>query len=117
MSEALSSQSMLCRLGDIADGGAKGVMLGSGDSRLELILLRRGKKVFAYENRCPHLGTPLETFPDKFLDQTGELLICSTHGARFRVDDGACIEGPCKGQSLRAVANEQVDGAILLKHL
>jgi nitrite reductase/ring-hydroxylating ferredoxin subunit len=55
-------------------------------------------------NRCQHQGTPLETFPDRFLDQTGELLICSTHGARFRVRDGACVKGPCEGASLEAFA-------------
>lgn len=104
----------LCPLDDIRDGGAKGIDIGEGADRRGIILLRRGDNVFAYENRCPHMGTPLETFPDKFLNQTGELLICSTHGARFRVNDGACIEGPCEGQSLTGVRIEISDGQVLL---
>ena len=80
----------------------------------DLILLRRSNCVYAYVNRCPHKGTPLETFPDKFLDQTGELLICSTHGARFRVRDGFCVEGPCDGASLEAVAIKIENGDVFL---
>jgi nitrite reductase/ring-hydroxylating ferredoxin subunit len=60
------------------------------------------------------MGTPLETFPDKFLDQTGELLICSTHGARFRVRDGACVKGPCEGASLEPVPIHIRDGTVTL---
>ena len=44
----------LCALEDIADGGAKGVTLGAGADRREIIVLRRGGAVFGYENRCPH---------------------------------------------------------------
>ena len=106
--------SRLCALDDIPDGGARGVTLGSGADRREIIVLRRGGAVFGYENRCPHMGTPLETFPDKFLNQTGELLICSTHGARFRVTDGFCVAGPCKGQSLTGIRVRTSGGDVLL---
>ena len=106
---------MLCHFDEVPDGGAKGVETGSGDERRDIILLRRGEKVFAYVNRCPHMGTPLETFPDKFLDQTGELLICSTHGARFRVENGLCVGGPCKGASLESVRIRIKDDEIHLE--
>ena len=63
------SEELFEKLGwDLPDGGARGVEVGRGRQALDLILLRRGNEVFAYENRCPHKGTPLETFPDKFLD-------------------------------------------------
>ncbi|MDA7946353.1 MAG: Rieske 2Fe-2S domain-containing protein, partial [Hyphomicrobiaceae bacterium] len=93
-------------------GGAKGIDSGIGGVSEDLILLRRGGDIFAYVNRCPHQGTPLETFPDKFLDQTGDLLICSTHGARFRVHDGFCIKGPCEGASLAPVAIRIENGEV-----
>lgn len=108
------SETVLCLLEDIPDGGAKGVETGSGETRRDIILLRRGDCVFAYVNRCPHMGTPLETFPDKFLDQTGDLLICSTHGARFRVRDGFCVSGPCKGQNLEPLKVQIEDGAVIV---
>ncbi len=107
----------LCRLADISDGGAKGIELDAGGDALDLIVLRRGCNVFAYVNRCPHKGTPLETFPDHFLDPSGELLICSTHGARFRVHDGACVAGPCEGAGLTAVGVFVSEGDVLLSCL
>lgn len=85
---------------DVPEGQARGVT--SGDDAREYVLVRRYGTLYVYENRCPHQGTPLETFPDKFLNEDGSLLICSTHGARFRVEDGLCVSGPCKGQSLTA---------------
>ena len=104
----------LCKLTDIPDGGAKGIVIGSRSDALDVIVLRRENKIFAYVNRCPHKGTPLETFPDRFLDQTGELLVCSTHGARFRVMDGKCVEGPCEGASLEPLRVRLRDGKIML---
>jgi nitrite reductase/ring-hydroxylating ferredoxin subunit len=83
---------------DVPEGEARGLTLESG---VELVLARRGGVLHIYENRCPHQGTPLETFPDKFLNGDGSLLICSTHGARFRVEDGVCVSGPCVGARLR----------------
>lgn len=109
-----SAVTNLCPLAAIPDGGAKGVEAGSGGYRRDIIILRRGDCVFAYENRCPHMGTPLETFPDKFLDQTGDLLICSTHGARFRVRDGYCVKGPCAGLSLDPVTVRIENGCVVL---
>ncbi len=105
---------LLCKISDIPDGGAKGIVIGSGTDVLDVVVLRRGGKIFAYVNRCPHQGTPLETFPDRFLDQTGELLICSTHGARFRVKDGACVQGPCEGALLEPLRLQVSDGKIML---
>jgi nitrite reductase/ring-hydroxylating ferredoxin subunit len=62
--------------------------------------------VRGYVNACPHRGTPLEMFPDRFLDETRRQLVCSTHGARFRVEDGFCTLGPCRGSGLDPVAVE-----------
>lgn len=110
----MDNANFLFKISDIPDGGAKGIVIGSGTEVLDVIVLRRGDKIFTYVNRCPHQGTPLETFPDRFLDQTGELLVCSTHGARFRVKDGACIQGPCEGASLEPLRVKVIDGKIML---
>jgi nitrite reductase/ring-hydroxylating ferredoxin subunit len=77
-------------------------------------VVRRGDRVFAYINVCPHLGTPLETFPDHFLDLGKRHLLCSMHGARFRISDGYCVFGPCLGKSLAAVPVAVVDGMVVL---
>ena len=104
----------LCRLGEIPENGAKGIELGKGPDALDLILVRRGSRVMGYLNSCPHQGTPLDTFPDKFLDQSGNFLVCSTHGARFRVRDGFCVWGPCEGARLIPVALKVEAGAVWL---
>ena len=36
----------------------------------------------------------------RFLDRSGRHILCSTHGALFRITDGRCIKGPCLGASL-----------------
>ena len=41
-----------------------------------------------------------------------ECLQCSFHGARFQIDDGYCIAGPCQGRSLRAFPISLVDGIV-----
>lgn len=105
----------LCPLDAIPDGGAKGVEVGEGPRGFGVILLREGDRVRAYLNRCPHQGTPLETFPDRFLDRTGRFLICTTHGARFRRRDGRCVEGPCLGAVLAGAAVRIEGGSVMLE--
>lgn len=104
----------LCRHDEIADPGARGFELEGPDGLIDIIVVRQGEAVHGYINSCPHQGTPLETFPDRFLSHDGRQLICSTHGARFRLEDGLCVEGPCKGQRLRPVHVIRDGGAITL---
>lgn len=104
----------VCRADEIAEGQARGFVTGEGAARRDVILVRRDGVLRAYVNSCPHQGTPLETFPDRFLNHDGSLLICSTHGARFRVDDGYCVSGPCEGKSLRAISCTVGDGVVAI---
>lgn len=57
----------------------------------------------AWLNVCPHEGRRLDYVPGKFLIDK-ELLVCAAHGATFRLQDGVCVSGPCRGQSLREVS-------------
>ncbi|HNV79908.1 MAG TPA: Rieske (2Fe-2S) protein, partial [Thermomonas sp.] len=41
-------------------------------------------------------------------------LVCAAHGASFELANGVCVAGPCRGESLRAVAVEVRDGGISL---
>lgn len=109
-----SAARLLCRLEEIPESGAKGIEIGEGADALDLILLRRNGRILGYLNSCPHQWTPLDIFPDKFLDRSGNLLICSTHGARFRADDGFCVWGPCQGARLTPVAIKIEAGAVWL---
>ena len=102
----------LCDSEDIAEGTARGFVIGEGAIRRDIVLIRKHGTLHAYVNSCPHQLTPLETFPDKFLNEDGSLLVCSTHGARFRVEDGFCVSGPCQGKNLSAIPHEIRDGMI-----
>jgi nitrite reductase/ring-hydroxylating ferredoxin subunit len=57
----------------------------------------------AYVNRCPHVGTPLDLWPNEFFTEDGRALICSTHGAVYDPIDGLCTAGPCVGDRLAAL--------------
>jgi nitrite reductase/ring-hydroxylating ferredoxin subunit len=89
----------LCRLDALADGGGRSVELEPG--KPGLLLLRDGAALRAYVNSCPHRGTPLDLVPDRLRDESGRFLVCATHGAQFRVEDGYCVAGPCAGAYLR----------------
>jgi nitrite reductase/ring-hydroxylating ferredoxin subunit len=106
---------VLCSLADLGDPGAKGITLEAPEGRRELFVVRRLGHVFAYENACPHIGTPLDFLPDRFLTRDGRHLLCSTHGALFEIATGFCIHGPCKGQSLRALPVAVRDGQVVLR--
>jgi len=93
---------MLCRLGDIPDGEARGFPAPPGGFT-GLFAIRRGARVFVYVNSCPHIGLPLEPVPNRFLDRKREMIVCAAHGARFSVEDGVCVSGPCMGDVLEAV--------------
>lgn len=106
----------LCALTDIPDGGGKGFELADGRGRVRAIfVLRQGRQVVAYRNVCPHAGTPLDFKPDTFLAPDGQAIQCATHGARFRIADGACLSGPCDGKGLTPVGIQvHADGVIRL---
>ncbi len=110
----------ICTLADMPPDAARGFTLyGSNkNDKLELIVwcmeaADGSAHIAGFVNQCPHMGLPLETFPNRFLSADGDALICSTHGARFHFD-GACFDGPCRGQNLRRVALSVRDGHIYL---
>ena len=89
----------------LGDPDAVSILLEDRDRRLDVIVVRSNGLIRGYLNSCPHAGTPLETFDGRILDRNDPgVLVCSTHGARFAVETGECIKGPCKGRFLRTVA-------------
>jgi len=68
-----------------------------------IIVSCEGQKLIAWLNICPHQGRRLDYAPGKFLIDKGRL-VCAAHGASFRLEDGECVAGPCRGSRLREVA-------------
>jgi nitrite reductase/ring-hydroxylating ferredoxin subunit len=104
----------LCRSDDLAEGTARGFRFGSGTEQQLVFVVRKNNAFHAYVNACPHIGTPLDGLPDRFLDRDRRYLLCGTHGALFRIEDGFCVYGPCAGKRLTPVAIQVKDGDILM---
>jgi nitrite reductase/ring-hydroxylating ferredoxin subunit len=68
----------------------------------------------AYVNRCQHLPIPLDGGSGKFYGRDPELLVCWTHGARYRAGDGACVDGPCGGRGLERLTLELEGDAMII---
>ena len=106
----------LCRINDIPDGGAieVGVVSERDSIRDSLMLTRSGVAVRAYRNICPHAGRPLDWSPGQFLIEDG-FVICTAHGAMFRLESGECVSGPCRGAHLASVAIESRGDEVVLE--
>jgi nitrite reductase/ring-hydroxylating ferredoxin subunit len=111
--DTASSRRRLCRLDDMPDGEAMAVDVLLPEGEESVIMLRQGEQVNAWLNICPHAGRRLDWAPGKFLISKG-MLVCAAHGASFNVDNGECIGGPCKGESLRGVPVRVEQGEVLL---
>ena len=103
---------------------ASAALLDSGDGvRFEVtqdgellpaFAVRYDGQVHAYLNRCAHMPMELDWKPGRFFDVEGLLLVCSTHGAMYAPDTGACLGGPCTGALVRLDVEER-DGAVYMK--
>ena len=118
VSEALTDApgTRLMAVDDVPAGGfaeAEAEIDGSAES---LVVHRDADgAVRAWLNVCPHAGRRLDWAPGQFLVSKAGQLVCAVHGASFETRGGVCEAGPCRGESLRAVAVEVRDGAIHLR--
>lgn len=102
---------ILCRLEDITDG--EGRRFEKGDEE-NIFVVRQGDRVYGYVNSCPHASSPLDWMENQFMSLDKSHILCATHGAEFRIEDGFCVLGPCRGESLKPVAVSVRDGAVVL---
>lgn len=89
----------LCHIDSIAEGQS----LGLEHQGQHYFTVRKDGQLYLYRNQCPHLGCNLDWQAHQFLDDSGSLIQCCHHGALFLIDSGACIAGPCQGESLTAI--------------
>lgn len=100
----------LCTLADLPEGSARGFAA----LNTNVLAVRDRGGVYVYLNRCPHLGVPLQWQDDRFLDEDGCFIRCSSHGALFERTTGLCLQGPCRGDSLWQIQCRIEDDAVLI---
>ncbi|MGH7355050.1 MAG: Rieske (2Fe-2S) protein [Candidatus Rokuibacteriota bacterium] len=89
-----------CAASALAPGRTLTFRLSCGARAVSGFIVNHGGDYRAYVNRCPHTGTPLDTWPNEFFTEDGSALICSTHGALYEPATGFCTAGPCAGDRL-----------------
>lgn len=116
---AQPSMYAVCGLEDIPNRRARAFVLArrDGDGHIApwpIFILRWGKHIRVYENRCPHQDSHLDWERGEFLDADGIRIQCGKHGALFDMGTGECVEGPCAGQGLTPIECLIDDGEICL---
>lgn len=76
--------------------------------------IRFNDKAYAYINQCAHVSVELDWNEGDFFTAQQDFIICSTHGAHYRPDNGFCVMGPCKGKSLKPIALIEQNGEIII---
>jgi nitrite reductase/ring-hydroxylating ferredoxin subunit len=89
-----------CSAADVPPGRTAIFTLECGARRVAGFLVNHDGEFRAWVNRCPHVGTPLDLWPNEFYSEDGSVLVCSTHGALYEPTTGYCTAGPCAGDSL-----------------
>lgn len=95
---------LICRAEELVDGGdAIRFEIETASGPRAAFAQRWRGVVRAYLNRCEHVPVELDWNPGKILDDSGEWLLCATHGALYAPDTGVCAAGPCAGRRLQTL--------------
>ncbi len=104
----------LCAVEEIdPERGREAFVPGPGGGRW-LALFRRGERVYAWLNSCPHQGRALNLAPNRFAFDGEGRLLCPHHGACFDVETGACVSGPAGNGALTPVPVQIAGGQVVL---
>jgi nitrite reductase/ring-hydroxylating ferredoxin subunit len=102
----------LCNSPDLVDGGDAVpfdvVYLGQ---TCRAFAVRFEGQPHAYLNRCTHVPMEMDYQPNRIFDDSGQWLLCATHGAAYQPTTGHCMGGPCRG-GLVKIALSEADGKV-----
>jgi nitrite reductase/ring-hydroxylating ferredoxin subunit len=102
----------VCSSADVAEGRVLSISVESEKGTMPLLLTRRAAGLYAFVNACPHQYLPLDYQGSSLLSADGTMLMCASHGARFTIADGQCVDGPAMGCGLDRVPLLEADGTI-----
>lgn len=103
----------LCTSDELQEGGAgfRFKVLYNGEETSAFVLRVDGT-VRSYLNRCSHVPVELDWNYGEFLDDSGRIIVCATHGASYSAEDGQCLGGPCDGSPLVNLDVTECDGFV-----
>jgi nitrite reductase/ring-hydroxylating ferredoxin subunit len=111
----IDSNTVVLNSKDLEDGG-KGLRFALpalGQNVTGFVVRFKGIP-YAYVNQCAHISVELDWEHGDFFTAHQDYLICSTHGAHYRPDNGFCVMGPCKGKSLKPLKVTEQNGQIII---
>lgn len=104
----------VCPLDQLADSDPREFVFGAGSDQFRMIVIRCAIGMRGYVNRCPHFSLPLNHQPGRFHIYGGKALMCAHHSAMFRIADGYCFDGPCRGYWLTAIPLAIRNGQVVI---
>ena len=107
----------VCADSELGPADVKAVELPRGTERRprEALVVRAEDGLpHAYLNRCRHLPIPIDGGSKQYLTRGGEYLLCGTHGALYRKNDGMCVAGPCLNLALEKIDLVEEEGILYL---
>lgn len=88
----------VCQSTDLEESGlAVSFEVLYDDQPCRAFAVRAQGKAQAYLNQCTHIAMEMDYQPNRFFDESGQWLMCATHGATYDASTGRCLGGPCKG--------------------
>lgn len=78
------------------------------------IVARKAGRIYAYANICRHVPLTLDLGDGDVSSADRLVFLCHHHGARYRIEDGKCLYGPCDGEHLFKLETEELDGELIL---
>ena len=106
---------MILKVDELAESTSRGFSVQHNAESIEGFVVQKKGEFYAYRNTCPHTGAPLDWVEHQFLDLDAALIQCAVHDARFIIEDGKCIAGPCVGDSLQKLDIIQIDNTLYLQ--
>jgi nitrite reductase/ring-hydroxylating ferredoxin subunit len=103
----------LCASEALQEGGLAHVfdLLEHGQPARGFVLRFQGQ-VVGYLNQCAHVPAEMDWKAGQFLDDSGQWIICSIHGAVYEPDSGHCVGGPCRGRRLKPLQVAEHGGQV-----
>lgn len=111
----VNADQVLIKSEQLIDGG-KGVRfaLPSLGEHVTGFAIRFKGQVYAYVNQCAHVSVELDWNEGEFFSAQQDFIVCATHGAHYRPDNGFCVLGPCKGKQLKSIPLVEQNGEIVI---